>query len=209
MDKKYEFTGETFEDCGVTYHRIRALRDFGKVRAGDLGGMIEREENLSQIGESWVDVGSTVCENAIVHGDAFVGDGSEISERAEVFDRAVVLCSRIFENAKVYGRALIAEDTLVYGSAKIYDDAKILTHGSIGDDVEIFENAKIGGNYGVAIIGGKIKIAGNTEISDDIEVYGDGEICGDTIIRGAYCGLSKVDVVGTIKDARIIFSDEG
>lgn len=128
MDKKYEFTGETFEDCGVTYHRIRALRDFGKVRAGDLGGLIETEENLSQDGACWFDVQSRVNDNALVYGDAFVG--------------------------------------------------------------------------------GSIRITGNTEISGDIEVYGDGEIYGNTTIRGAYSGPSKLDVVGAIKDARIIFSDE-
>ena len=41
--KKYEFTGET-KEIGfwfktVTLHRIRAIRDFGNVKAGDIGGM--------------------------------------------------------------------------------------------------------------------------------------------------------------------------
>lgn len=35
-------------------HRIRAVRDFGTVKAGDLGGWLEKEENLSHDGEAWV-----------------------------------------------------------------------------------------------------------------------------------------------------------
>ena len=49
--KKYELTGETKEIGGVTLHRIRALIDIPEhyVKAGDLGGWIEAERNLSQM----------------------------------------------------------------------------------------------------------------------------------------------------------------
>ena len=36
MSKKYELTNETIEAYGVTFHRIRALRDFADVHNGDL-----------------------------------------------------------------------------------------------------------------------------------------------------------------------------
>lgn len=52
--KKYEFTGETKIRCGITLHRIRALKDFGVVCAGDIGGWIEKESNLSHEGNCWV-----------------------------------------------------------------------------------------------------------------------------------------------------------
>ena len=52
--KKYRFTGETMEYNGIILHRIQALVDFLEVKAGDLGGWIEKEENLSQEGECWV-----------------------------------------------------------------------------------------------------------------------------------------------------------
>lgn len=59
--KKYEMLqDQTIEWCGRTLYRIRALRDFGNVRAGDVGGYIECERNLSQDG------------NARVYGDAWV-----------------------------------------------------------------------------------------------------------------------------------------
>lgn len=45
--KKYEFTGEVKVKFGVTLKRIRTIIDFGNVKKGELGGFIEKEENLS------------------------------------------------------------------------------------------------------------------------------------------------------------------
>ena len=52
--KKYELTSETLQYAGHTLHRIKALRDFGVFKAGELGGWIESEENLSQADNAWV-----------------------------------------------------------------------------------------------------------------------------------------------------------
>ena len=38
MRKKYELTGETTKVDGHTLHRIRAVRCFSDVKAGDFGG---------------------------------------------------------------------------------------------------------------------------------------------------------------------------
>ena len=48
--KKYELTDETVPFCGKDMHRIRALIDIpsNNVKAGDFGGYIEKEENLSK-----------------------------------------------------------------------------------------------------------------------------------------------------------------
>lgn len=52
--KKYELTKETKVIGGKTLFRIRALRSFGDIKAGDLGGFIENERNLSHGGNAWV-----------------------------------------------------------------------------------------------------------------------------------------------------------
>lgn len=56
--KKYEFTGETKTVNTllrtIIYHRIRAKVAFGIVEAGEVGGWIEKEENLSDDGDAWV-----------------------------------------------------------------------------------------------------------------------------------------------------------
>lgn len=52
--KKYELTDETMDWHGITLYRIRALKDFSIVHAGDLGGWVESEENLSQRRNCWI-----------------------------------------------------------------------------------------------------------------------------------------------------------
>ena len=68
--KKYEFTGETKEIRllfrTATLHRIRATVAFGIVEVGDLGGWIEKEENLSHEGKAWVWGNAKVCGDAEV-----------------------------------------------------------------------------------------------------------------------------------------------
>ena len=56
MTKKYEFTGVTKDHFGVTLKQIRALVTItGVVTAGDVGGWVESESNLSQVsGNAWV-----------------------------------------------------------------------------------------------------------------------------------------------------------
>ena len=65
--KKYELTNETKTLAGGTVlHRIRALRDIPRfgVKAGELGGFVEEENNLSQDGDAWVSGNTKVYGNA-------------------------------------------------------------------------------------------------------------------------------------------------
>lgn len=68
MGKKYELTADTKIHAGTTLHRIRALKSFGPIAAGELGGYIERETNLAQDGNAWVYGNARVYGNAQVYG---------------------------------------------------------------------------------------------------------------------------------------------
>lgn len=61
-------------------YRIRALKDFGNVKAGDIGGYIEREENLSQEGICWVFGNAKVYDSAKVFGNAKIYGSAKISK---------------------------------------------------------------------------------------------------------------------------------
>ena len=82
--KKYEFTKETINVFGKTLHRIRAARDFSNVRAGDFGGFIESESNLSHDDDAWVYGDAQVYGNARVSGNAWVGGDAQVSGDARV-----------------------------------------------------------------------------------------------------------------------------
>ena len=83
MYKKYEFTGEEKVFDSHTLHRIRAVRDFGVVKAGDLGGWIECEENLSHDGYAWVFGEGQVEDNACVTGEARVTGNACVEGNAD------------------------------------------------------------------------------------------------------------------------------
>ena len=77
--KKFELTSETRVHLGTTLYRIKALISFGNVSAGDLGGFVEKEENLDQFGSSWV------SDNAWVYGDARVDGNARVDKISSVF----------------------------------------------------------------------------------------------------------------------------
>ena len=76
--KKFELTTNTKMFLGKKLFQIKALISFGDVEAGELGGYIEKEENLSQAGNAWgtdnarVAGNARVTDNAWVTGDAWV-----------------------------------------------------------------------------------------------------------------------------------------
>ena len=88
--KKYEFTGKTLDWYNRILHRIRALKDFDNVKAGDIGGWIEKEENLAHEGDCWV------------YGEAKVYDEAKVSGSAEVSGFVKVCGLAIIEETKDY-----------------------------------------------------------------------------------------------------------
>lgn len=77
--KKFELTTEFITNAfGKKLFRIKALVEFGDVKAGELGGYVEKEGNVSQAGNAWV------YGNARVYGDARVYGNAEVSGNARV-----------------------------------------------------------------------------------------------------------------------------
>ena len=133
--KKYELTDETVKIGGRTLHRVRALVDFGNVKTGDIGGWIEKEENLGQDGNAWV------YDNARVYGSALVSDNAVVLDNAVVFDNAWVYDNAmVFGNTRVSGNALVARDTNLDGGACVCGNTHYIEIGPIGsrDDTVTF-----------------------------------------------------------------------
>ncbi|KAB3574480.1 hypothetical protein GAY07_23230 [Phocaeicola vulgatus] len=73
MNKKFELLlDDTIEVFGRKLFRIKAKINFGSVKVGEIGGYIEKEENLSEHGDAWVCGDAEVYGNARVYGDAGV-----------------------------------------------------------------------------------------------------------------------------------------
>ncbi|ENN91905.1 dATP/dGTP diphosphohydrolase domain-containing protein [Bartonella schoenbuchensis] len=145
--KKYELTNDTINVNRRTLYRIRALRDFGDVKAGDFGGFIETEENLSHEGDCWVWDGACVYENAYVHGHARVYGYAEIGGKARVYGKALIFDNAlVFENAHVFGDAEISDNARVYGDAEIGGNAHITGENKICSGKHFGNNTKIDTN---------------------------------------------------------------
>ena len=98
----------TLED-GTVLHRIKAIApikeyslDIVAVNAGELGGWIEHEGNLSQSGNCWV------FDNAKVYGNA------RVTQHAWIKDNAVIK-----DNAHIYEWATVCFDGIVGGNVKM------------------------------------------------------------------------------------------
>ena len=116
--KKFELTGEKKTNiCGKTLFRIKALISFGGVKAGELGGFVEKEENLDQSGDAWV------YGNAEVSGNARVAGNAEVSGNAWVSG-----------DARVYGNAKVSGDAWVYGNAEVADNADYVSIEGFGTE---------------------------------------------------------------------------
>ena len=138
MKKKYQLTGETKQlDNGIVLHRIEALIDFNNVKKGDKGGWIEKESNLSQVGNCWVFDNAVVCAYAVVCDNAIVCDNALVCGSANVRDNANVCDNAwVCAYAVVRGDARVCGNASVNGNAKIYGDAIIEKMG----DYIVFQN---------------------------------------------------------------------
>lgn len=127
MNKKYELLKD---DCifyqGITLFRIKALKDFGDIKAGDLGGYIQSEQNLSHEGNCWVYDDAQVYENAYIRCSAKIMSNAKAYGNALIFGSALVLNdaqiygdAEVCGNAEVYGNAIVCDRALIYGNAKI------------------------------------------------------------------------------------------
>ena len=140
--KKFELTTDFITVFGIKLFRIKALVEFGTVKAGELGGYIEKEENLDHDGDAWVSGDAQVygdaqvCGNARVCGDARVYGDAQVSGDAWVYGDAQVSGNAwVSGNARVYGDARVSGDAWVSGDARVSGDAWV------SGDAQVYGNA--------------------------------------------------------------------
>ena len=169
--KKFELTSEFITNIfGTKLFRIKALCEFGNVKAGELGGFLEKEENLSNDGDAWVYGNASVSGDARVSGDAWVYGNARVSGNASVSGDA-----RVSGNARVYGDAEVSGDASVSGNARVSGDASVSGNARVYGDAEVSGDASVSGNarvYGDAEVSGNARVSGNAEVSGDAWVYG-------------------------------------
>jgi UDP-3-O-[3-hydroxymyristoyl] glucosamine N-acyltransferase len=109
--------------------RVVALRDFGDVKTGDVGGFIESEANLSHDGNCWI------------YGEARVFDDAQVSENAHVFGHA-----QVSENAQVSGHAEVSGHASVFGNARVFGKARVSGKAWVFGEVQVSVGTKLSGD---------------------------------------------------------------
>ena len=163
MEKKYELTEETLEIDGHVLHRIIALRNFGNVKKGDLGGFIEKESNLAHDWNCWI------YNDAVVYGEAEVYGNAKVCDDAMVYGYAIVC-----------GDTKVCDDAMVYGNAKVYGNAMVYGNAKVCGDTKVYGNAIVCGN---AIVYGNAEVYGEAEVCGEAMVYGEARVCGDAKVE--------------------------
>lgn len=150
---KFEITDITHKEY-TFLHRIRALRDVGdKVKAGDLGGFVESDGNLSfepgddawifddaiVCGCGYVDKGSRLFGNAVVCGRAYLSQGSEMSAQARAEDDAYLQGAVLCGHARASGHSMI----LAAGIARPILSEHCAVYGTVRGDVHVMGRAVV------------------------------------------------------------------
>ena len=131
----YEMKYELIPSDREGFYRVKALRDFNDVKKGDIGGYVEGEKNLSQLGDCWIydnakiynnaviRDNARVCDNARIWGDSKILNYGQVYGNVEVCGDAVVCnCANVYHNARVFGNAIIRDNAVVCGDAMISSD---------------------------------------------------------------------------------------
>ncbi|MGB7799706.1 YdcK family protein [Buttiauxella sp.] len=178
---KYQLTGDAKlhdylvdgKKQQVKLWQVVALYDFSDVKTGQLGGWIETEDNLSQLGHCWiygnesvVYGGSTVSGDAQVHGSSTLCHQAHISDKSFVEHSLISGECRIFDAARIvngsqviavrgltadkdqllqiYGNATVNASRVIH-QAQIFGNA-IVNNAFIEHRAEVFGQAILQGN---------------------------------------------------------------
>ena len=133
MEKKFELTDKfVFNTFGIKLFQIKCTKSFKYAKEGDLGGYVEKDENLDQESDAWV------SGDAQVYGDARVYDDAQVCGDAWVCGNA-----RVYGNAQVCGNAWVYGDAQVYGNAWVYGNAQVCGNARVYGNAQVYGDADI------------------------------------------------------------------
>ena len=188
--KKYELIKESktyFE--GREIYRIRALKDFRNVRAGDVGGWVCSYNNLSQEGNCWIYGNAKCLDNATVSDNAKMYDSSMMLGNAKMYDNAVMSDSSVMcDNAVVCGNArmcdtsTMCDNSMMRGNAMMFNNSKMYDRATMFDNSKMFDNAEM---FGRAIMFDNAVMCDNAKMFDNAEMCDRATLDKDKLLYGS------------------------
>ena len=195
-NRKYEITDITMEFEERTLYRIRALKNFRNVKAGDLGGWVSGKHNLSQEGDCWIYDEAKCMDNArmyhnsAMYNNAVMCDFSEMHGCSEMHNYSAMLdnsrmynCSAMYDNSRMYN------DSKMYNNSRMFDNSAMYNNAVMLDNSKMFENSRM---YRDSRLKNKEKLCGKlvTKVDRFIEINNTG---------------GRI-VTGVLKDGKILYN---
>lgn len=226
--KRYELTDESKVLLdGTKVHRIRALVDIPRVyedhsarvlvgisranedhsihmrsvHAGDLGGWVEDEENLTQAAgsRSWI------------FGDAVAYGGAYVSQNARLHGSAVVKGgSRIGGSATIGGTAVVTETSSVFGAASVFESATVSGGSSVRGTAQVRGISVVtkGSTISDCAYIGELAYVYSSKIQGDASVYGSANVI-RSIVRGTSDIFGDAALFKALAEDHSLISDGG
>ena len=199
MEKKFELVEDDtllVHNCNgdiINLYRIRALKDIScpikirnesgtlasyTVKEGELGGYVEKEENLSHEGGCWVfdkarvyddsriEDNAQIFHHAVVSEDSIIKDDASILDLVRVTNSVIGGYTKITNNSVISGSQIMGDDRIVIlGRSQISDSTlkgKIYLDSANVTEAEVLNNLHLSGFYHVSF---------NTKSNEDIATY--------------------------------------
>lgn len=220
MIPKYKIVQEIFHPIYRELYRVQALRDFGNVKRGDIGGWIRDERCLAHDGLCWAGGNTIIADHAFVSENAVIDDNVIMDEESHVFGNARVTENvYMTERCFVYDDAFITGSTRISGSPSIYGNAIVNCCGHrkhqnyvdsyanmidrdfhITDMVRVSGHAVITGNprlRGKAVVFFDGECSGSATLEDNAIIIGGGIVRGNATVGGDSLIMGTVE--GNIK----------
>lgn len=136
-NKKYILTPSDVAFEGQPLFRIQAVIDFGSVNAGDFGGLVQSEYNLSHTSNCWITYYAKAVHGSRVSHNAWLMDHAQLRDQAVLCDNAA-----LWHNVVAKGTAQICEDMNVCGCTAI--GGSIIVKGAciINSNKELMEHIR-------------------------------------------------------------------
>lgn len=193
--KKFKLLKKAFDYKGNKLYQIQALRDIPMygIKAGDIGGFVEHESNLSQEGNSWITHQAKVYGNSYVEGNAYIAGFSKIKNNSYISGETKVLQYALIDNSVVKGSCCIKGKSFIKNS--------IIERAISIEGYSTIKNSTLSGNGSIyaeiyhSHISSNLKLSINETILSRIDLFAN-NIFLDGKSRAEHCSIStKGDIV--------------
>ena len=196
-DKKYEIL--TDEENTIKFdervlHRIRALKDFGDVKEGNIGGFVQTEDNLSHDGNSWIYDNAKCMDDARVCDNAKMYNNSKMYDNSRMFDYSIMYDNSImFDNSRMYNNSKMLDNSRMFDDTMMFDNSIMFDNSRMYDDTMMFGNSKMYNNammldnsimYDNSMMYNNSKMYDNSKMCDDSKMYDNAILKNNNILQG-------------------------